>query len=355
MASTHQDDADTPVMGVPTDANTARGRVVTFGEAMIRLTPPLNERLERTTSLEVTVGGAELNTAVGLACLGTDASWVSALPATALGRMVARQATANGVDASDVMWVDEDAGRAGLYFLEEGLDPRPSTVTYDRKGSALVNIRPGAFDWKYLLRDARLFHLSGITLALSPVVRAEAMEAVRVANQLGVTVSFDLNYRSKLWSEAEARQAFVEIIPRVDVLFASRGALRTFYGIEGSREDILRQAIEKLGVAAVTINRKQAKGSRRLKLTSYAMGQGGVLATSQTRDIEVLDRLGGGDAFAAGFLAAYLDNPHALTWAVSLGAAACALKHTMRGDFLCATRGEIEAAAGGSGSGVLER
>lgn len=331
-------------------------RVVTFGEAMIRLTPPGNERLERAVSLNVTVGGAELNTAVGLACLGVGASWVSALPQTGLGRMIARQALANGVDISGINWVDDEAGRTGLYFLEEGLDPRPSSVTYDRKDSALARIHPGTFDWRTLLRDTGILHISGITLAISPAVRAEAMDAVRMANQLGVTVSFDLNYRSKLWSEAAARKAFVELIPRVDVLFASRGALRTFYGLEGSYEDVLRQAVEKLGVAAVTINRKRAKGSRRLKLTSLAMGQSGVLATSEPRDIEVLDRLGGGDAFAAGFLAAYLEDPLALTRAVSLGAAASALKHTMPGDFLCATRDEVEQAAKGTtDAGVLQR
>lgn len=330
-------------------------RVVTFGEAMIRLTPPGNERLERASSLALTVGGAELNTAIGLACLEVEASWVSALPTTALGRMITRQAKANGVDVSGVRWVDEDLGRTGLYFLEEGLDPRPSSVTYDRRDSALAKVKPGAFDWESLVNGASLIHISGITLAISPAVRAEAMEAVRVANQRGVMVSFDLNYRSKLWSEAEARQAFVEIIPLVDVLFASRGALRSFYGLEGAYEDVLRQAIEKLGVAAVTVNRKRAKGSRRLKLTSMAMGQSGVLASSEPRDIEVLDRLGGGDAFAAGFLAAYLDNPHGLTRAVSLGAAACALKHTMPGDFLCATREEIEDAVKTPNAGVLQR
>lgn len=333
----------------------AAGRVVAFGEAMLRLTPPENERLERAASLDVTVGGAELNTAVGLRCLGVEAAWISVLPQTGLGRLIARQAMASGVDLSGVEWVDEDAGRAGLYFLEEGLDPRPSAVTYDRQESAFARLTPGTFDWRTLLAGARALHISGITLALSPVVRAEAMDAVRMANQLGVTVSFDLNYRAKLWSESEARQAFVDIIPRVDVLFASRGALRTFYGLEGSYEEVLSQAIEKLGVAAVTVNRKRAKGSKRLKLTSLAMGQSRVLASSETRTIEVLDRLGGGDAFAAGFLASYMENPHALTRAVSLGAAASAIKHTIPGDFLCATREEIEAAATGTDAGVLQR
>jgi len=330
-------------------------RVVTFGEAMIRLTPPGNERLERSVSLNLTVGGAELNTAIGLRCLDVPAAWVSALPDTALGRLIARQARANGVDISGIHWVDEDAGRAGVYYLEEGVDPRPSSVTYDRKHTAIANVHPGTFDWSALLTGARLLHISGITLALAPGVLAEAMEAVRVANQLGVMVAFDLNYRSKLWSEAEARRAFVDIIPRVDILFASRGALGTFFGIEGSHEDVLRQAIERLGVAAVTITRKRAKGSRRLKLQSLAMGKSGVLASSDWRDVEVVDRLGGGDAFAGGFLAGYVADHDDLGRAIGLATAAQALKHTMPGDLLTASRAEIEAAVEASDGGVLQR
>jgi 2-dehydro-3-deoxygluconokinase len=330
-------------------------RVVTFGEAMIRLTPPGNERLERTLSLDLTVGGAELNTAVGLTCLGIPSAWVSALPDTGPGRMVARHARANGVDVSHIHWVDEDHGRTGLYFLEEGVDPRPSAVTYDRKNTAISLVPQGTFNWNAILEGATAFHLSGITLALSPAARAESMAAVQAANRKGVLVSFDLNYRSKLWSEAAAREAFVAIVPKVDILFASRGGLETFFGIAGSHEDVLRAAIERLGVAAVTITRKRAKGSRRLRVQSLAMGQSGLLTNSEWRDVEVIDRLGGGDAFAAGFLAGYLENPAGLSRAVNLGAAASALKHTMPGDFLAATRAEVEAAVNLSGSGVLQR
>lgn len=335
--------------------NRASMRVVTFGEAMIRLTPSGNERLERSISLNVTVGGAELNTAVGLQCLGIQTSWVTSLPENGPGRMIARAAQANGVDVSGIQWVHEDAGRAGLYFLEEGVDPRPSAVTYDRKATAIANVKSGSFDWPKLLEGASAFHISGITLAVSTLARSESMEAVRVANSLGVPVSFDLNYRSKLWSEADAREAFVEIIPKVDVLFASRGGLRTFFGIEGSHEEVLRAAVAKLGVAAVTLTRKRAKGSRRLRLQSLALGASGVLVTSDWREVEIVDRLGGGDAFAAGFIAGYLDNPQALSRAVQLGAATSALKHTMPGDFLYATRQEIEAAMHASDSGVLQR
>lgn len=336
------------------DAGNANGPVVTFGEAMIRLTPPGNERLERTISLDVTIGGSELNVAIGAVCLGRPARWVSALPRNPLGRMIERQARASGVDVSGIHWVDESEGRAGVYFLEEGVDPRPSAITYDRKDTAIARVQPGTFDWQALLDGASLFHVCGITLAISPGARAEAMEAVRIANANGVPVSFDLNYRSKLWSEAEAREAFAEIVPKVDILFASRGDLRRFFDIDGTHEEVLREAIRKLGVAAATLTRKRAKGARRLKLMSMAMGSGEVLASTDWRNIEVVDRVGGGDAYAAGFLDSYLDNPEQLSRAVALGNAASALKHTTAGDFLCATREEVEAVVAGDGK-LLQR
>ncbi|MDQ3539866.1 MAG: sugar kinase, partial [Chloroflexota bacterium] len=241
------DDGDLPLESVSDEpAPDAQQRVVTFGEAMIRLTPPGHERLERTHALDVTVGGAELNTAVALRCLDIPCSWVSALPDNGPGRMIARHAMANGVDTSGIHWVSEDEGRAGIYFLEEGVDPRPSAVTYDRRETPISKVQPGTFDWPVLLTGATALHISGITLALSNGTRAEAMEAVRVANSMGVLVSFDLNYRSKLWSERAARDAFVAIVSRVDILFTSRGGLRTFFGIEGSHQDVLRIATERL-------------------------------------------------------------------------------------------------------------
>ncbi len=355
MSDATQQEQDSILAAIAGDDRRAeRKPVVTFGEAMIRLTPPGFEKLERTTSLDVAVGGAELNTAIGLRSAGWPARWLSCLPTTPLGRMTDRQARANGVDTSAIQWVDEDAARTGVYFLEEGVDPRPSAVTYDRKDTAIARIEPGAFDWNAILEETAAFHVSGITLAISPGARSETMEAVRVANARGVPVSFDLNYRSKLWSESEARAAFAEIIPKVDILFASRGGLRTFFDIDGSREDVLREAIRKLGVAAVTLTRKRAKGARRLKIMSFALGPSGVLATTDWRSIEVVDRLGGGDAYAAGFLAGYLENPDQLSRAAALGNAASALKHTMPGDFLCASREEIEAVVAG-GDEMLQR
>jgi 2-dehydro-3-deoxygluconokinase len=335
-------------------AGRVSGRVVTFGEAMIRLTPPRHERLERTISLDLTVGGAELNTAVGLVCLGVPATWVSVLPDNPLGRQIGRGARANGVDLSGVRWVPESEGRCGVYFLEEGTDPRPSAVTYDRANSAIARMQPGTFDWPTLLTGAACFHHSGITPAIGPGARAESFAAIAAARAAGVPVAFDLNYRSKLWTEEEARACFQEIVRGVDILFAGRGNLRTFFGIEGSHEEVLATTREQLGVKVAVVTRKKNRGSRGIALSSLALGPDG-LGKSPWREVEIVDRLGGGDAYAAGFIAGWLENPADLTRAASLGTAAAALKHTVPGDFLSATRAEIEAVLSSDERGALQR
>lgn len=330
-------------------------RIVTFGEAMIRLTPPGNERLERTRSLNLSPGGAELNTAVTLAFLGYRAQWVSVLPDNGPGHYILRQAREAGVDTSLVNLAPETEGRMGLYFLEEGTDPRPSAVTYDRAGSAFSRMQPGAFDWEAIMTGAAAFQISGITPAVSESARAESLAAIRAANAARVPVFFDLNYRSKLWSEEDARACFVEIAPLVDVMFASRSGLRTFFGIEGDHESVLRESRNRLGLAAIVLTRKKAKASRSLKLCALALGESGEVIETDWKAIEVVDRLGGGDAFAGGFIAGYLEDPGHLTRAASLGLAASALKHTVPGDFLCSTRAEIEAAVVAEDGGVLQR
>ncbi len=338
-----------------TEESSQRLRVVSFGEGMIRLTPPRNERIERTISLDLSPGGAELNSAVTLACLGVEAEWVSRLPDNGAGRFLARQSRAHGVNISHVNWVHEDEGRMGLYFLEQGADPRPSSVLYDRQHSAFARLKPGEFDWATILQGASAFHVSGITPAVSETARAETMSAVQAANTAGVPVFFDLNYRSKLWTEMEAKHAFMEIVPQVDVLFASRGGLKTFFDIEGDEESIMAAARQKLGIRVCVISRKRGKKSRSLKLAGIALGPSGHLHRTDWTAIEVVDRLGGGDAFAGGFIASYIADPDDLQRALELGLAASALKHTVPGDFLAATKAEIEAAMLATDGGVLQR
>ncbi len=177
--------------------------VVTFGEAMIRLSPPHFQRLEQTSSLDLQVGGGELNVAVGVSRLGLKSCWVSKLPRNALGRLTENRVRQAGVDASHLIWTEE--GRMGLYFVEFGAAPRASSVLYDRSQSAISAIMPGEVDWKTVFEGARWFHTSGITPALSDSAAAATPEALKAAKQAGVTVSYDLNYRGKLWKPAKRR------------------------------------------------------------------------------------------------------------------------------------------------------
>src|SRR5205823_2322624 len=172
--------------------------VVTFGEAMIRLSPPNFLRLEQATSLDLRVGGAELNTAVGLARLGRSTAWVSRLTDNPLGRLIANRAREAGVDTKHVLFTKDD--RVGLYFLELGAAPRASSVLYDRRDSAIAHIKPGMIAWESVFRGPKWFHMTGITPALSQGAAETTREVLRAARSAGVRVSIDLNYRNKLWS-----------------------------------------------------------------------------------------------------------------------------------------------------------
>lgn len=181
------------------------------------------------------------------------------------------------------------------------------------------------------------------------------MEAMRVARDRGVIVSFDLNYRSRLWSQEQASAAFAEAIRHADVVFASPEALRGFFGIEGEGDDLLRNAIAALGIDVLSVTEKWGDVSRQLHVRSRAMTASGDNATSADQLIEVVDRIGGGDAYAAGFLAEYYAGSGNLARSLAMGNAASAIKHTMPGDFLRATRAEIEDIAFGGAHGVLRR
>ncbi len=203
--------------------------IVTFGEAMIRLSPPGFRRLEQATTLDMTAGGAELNVAVALARLGHSAAWVSRLPDNALGRLCRNQARELGVDTSHILWSKED--RMGLYFVEFGAAPRASSVLYDRAASAISRIQPGQVDWAQVLTGARWFHTSGITPALSDTAALVTADAVRTASATGCTVSYDLNYRARLWSQERAGEVQVPLMEHVDVLFTTEEDTKRVFGI----------------------------------------------------------------------------------------------------------------------------
>ena len=306
--------------------------VLCFGEAMVRLTPPHHERLEVTRSLDMAVGGAELNTAVAVSRLRRPAAWVSALPDDPLGRFIASQARLHGVDTEHVVWTD--FGKAGVYYVELGAPPRPPSVLYDRKDTAIALCPPEAIDWPALLRQARVLHTTGITPALSRQARAATTAALAAARDAGCRVSFDVNYRAKLWTPEQARETLEPLLRQVDVLFSSLDDLRTIFWLEGSPADVARTARDRFGVNIVVTGLRTGPTDRRSLMLADRLYE-----TAPTT-FTPIDPLGAGDAYAAGFLAGWIDGD--LERAVALGDALAALKHTMPGDLLTITPDEVE-------------
>jgi 2-dehydro-3-deoxygluconokinase len=319
--------------------------VVTFGEAMLRLAPPNFRRLEQATSLDVQPGGAELNTAVGLARLGRSAAWVSRLTNNALGRLLANKAREAGVSTEHVVWTDAD--RVGLYFLEFGAAPRASGVVYDRKDSAVAHLRPGTVPWAAVFAGARWFHVSGITPALSHSAAEATREAILAARAAGVHVSIDLNYRAKLWTPAEAGRWMTELLPHCHVLVTTEEDATVVLGIKGDEyEKVARELASRFPLEVVAITLRENPLVWRNSWTAIALHDNRLLRT-RTYEVEIVDRLGAGDSFAAGLIHGLLDGD--VQRGLDYGVAASALKHSIPGDFAWVTRAEVEALLKGGG------
>jgi 2-dehydro-3-deoxygluconokinase len=318
--------------------------VVTFGEAMIRLSPPQSRRLEQATSLDIAVGGAELNVAVGVTRLGLQSAWVSCLPQNPLGRMAGNKARELGVDTRWVAWAE--SGRMGLYFVEYGASPRPSAVTYDRAHSAMSRLEDVNFDWHAILSGARVFHTTGITTALSDTAADQVHQAMVAAHDLGLLVTYDLNYRARLWSEHAARAAQEPMMALVDVLITTEEDTRRVFGIEGTNyEEVARALVDRFGFKIVTVTLRGDTSVLRNQWTAIAYADGEIVKDREY-DIEIVDRIGGGDAYAAGFIYGYLGGD--VQNGVRYGNALSALKQTTWSDFSWSTKAEVEALLGGA-------
>jgi 2-dehydro-3-deoxygluconokinase len=318
--------------------------VVTFGETMIRLSPPDFQRLEQASRLNISVGGSELTVAAGVARLGLHAAWVSRLPDNPLGRMVRNKAREMGVDTSHILWSKED--RMGLYFVEYGASPRASSVLYDRSLSAISLVKPEEIRWKEVLAGCRLFHVSGITPALSDGCAEVTAQAIRIAKELGALVSYDLNFRAKLWTQEKARQIQEPLMRHVDILLTTEEDTERVFGIQGEDyKQVAKKLADMFGfkVVAITLRGTPSVWRNTWSALTYAEGR---FYEDVTYDIEVVDRVGGGDNFTAGFLYGYLTQ--GVEYAMKLGDAFTALKHTSWGDFNWATREEAEKLIKGS-------
>jgi len=332
--------------------------IVTLGEAMLRLSPPDFHRLEQANSFDVKVGGGELNVAVGAARLGLESAWVSKLPDSPLGRMVRNKAREQGVDTSNIVW--SKSGRVGIYFLEFGANPRASSVLYDRANSAVSTLAPGEVDWKKAFDGCRLFHVSGITPALSKSCAETTLEAIRAAKEAGAKVSYDVNYRKKLWTPEEANACQSPMMEYVDILITTEEDTGIVFGIRPARrssgeggEKTYREVAVKLDerfgfeVVAITLREDLSVLRNNWSAFAYANKQ---FHESRKYDCELVDRVGAGDSFTAGFIYGYLTGD--VQKGVDYGAAYSALKHSIPGDLNWATLEEVESQLKGGGSRI---
>jgi len=309
--------------------------LVTFGEAMIRFSPPSSQRLEQASTLEATVGGSELNVAVLAARLGVTSRWISRLPDNALGRMIEGRAREQGVDAR-IEWTAD--GRVGLYFVEIG-GARVSSVLYDRAGSAISRVTPGSIDWASVFTGARWYHVSGITPALSDGAAMVTAESLVAAKKAGLTVSYDLNYRSRLWSAKQACAVQEPLMEHVDVLIAAEEDARVIFGAESAES-----LVKRFGIGAVAITLRDNP-------CSATIAADGKVYSAPRFEVESVDPIGAGDAFTGGLIVSRLEH-RGWDEAVRFATATAALKHTIPGDFCIVTRNDVERLLRGASSRV---
>ncbi len=337
----------------------------TFGEIMLRLSPPGRDLLFRTPRLVTAFGGAEANVAVSLALLGHRVRFVSAVPANEVGDAALRELRKWGVDTTAVV---RTGRRLGIYFAETGAAQRPGKVVYDREGSSLAEAKPGTFEWRHALDGATWFHMTGITPALSASAAELSLEAMKAAKALGLKISLDLNYRAKLWKYGRSASGVMrEIAAFADVLIGNEEDFQKSLGIEGAVElKAGRLSPEDYGgLTSRVLSEFPAAGRVAVTLrSSFSADHNGWSAVLRNREAflagpsyeigSIVDRIGAGDAFAAGLLhglATSLSDGEALSFAV---AASC-LKHAVPGDFNLATEKDIAALAAGDRSGRVRR
>jgi 2-dehydro-3-deoxygluconokinase len=303
--------------------------LVTFGETMLRLAPPRDERIENARELDVRAAGAESNVAVAAQRLGADSMWLSKLPDTALGRRVVNELRWHGID-TDVVWTDAADNRQGLYFLERAGEPRGHDVIYDRTDSAITSATPDELATGHI-ENSRAFHVSGITPALSNRLAETTANLMSIAGKTGTKVSFDVNYRSKLWKADRARAMLTKLFPAVDVLITKVGDAREVLDIGSDAQTIAHQLASKWDFDTVIVTRGH--------LGALALHDG-VLHEQDVFEADIVDPVGSGDAFSGAYIARRLagdDVPSALEQA----AATAALKRTIPGDVAAVSLDEV--------------
>jgi 2-dehydro-3-deoxygluconokinase len=339
------------------------GKIVTFGEIMLRLAPEGYYRFVQAQCYGATYGGGEANVAVSLANFGLDAAFVTKLPKHEIGQAAVNSLRQFGVDVSKIV---RGGDRVGIYFLEKGASQRPSKVIYDRANSAIAAAVPADFDWKNIFEGAAWFHFTGITPALSDNAAAITLDAVKAAKEKGLTVSCDLNYRKNLWTREKAGEVMSRLMPYVDLCIANEEDAADVFGIHADNTDVTAGSINREGYKAVAkaladrFHFKQVAITLRESISANdnnwaAMFHDGTeFYFSRKYAVHIVDRVGGGDSFGAGLIYAGIKglSPQET---VEFAVAASCLKHSIEGDFNQVSVDEVKKLSGGDASGRVQR
>ncbi|MDR1700326.1 MAG: sugar kinase [Lachnoclostridium sp.] len=338
-------------------------RVITFGEIMLRLAPEGYHRFVQADKLQATFGGGEANVSVSLANYGMDSVFVTRLPRHEIGEAGVNSLRKYGVDTS---YISRGGNRVGIYFLEKGASQRPSKVIYDRAGSAIANAKPKDFEWDIIFDGASWFHFTGLTPALGGNMAAICIEACKRAQQKGIPISCDLNYRKNLWTKEEAGKTMSELCQYVDVCIANEEDAADVFGIKSEGTNVATGQVNHEGykeVAKKLTERfpfKKVAITLRESLSASDNNWAGMLYDghdyyfSKTYPVHIVDRVGGGDSFGAGLIYATLsDYPPQDT--IEFAVAASCLKHSIEGDFNLVSVEEVKKLADGDASGRVQR
>jgi 2-dehydro-3-deoxygluconokinase len=343
--------------------------LIGFGEAMIRFTAPDHARLEQSSHLLIAIAAAELNVCVNSSRLGHKTAWLSKLVNIWSGQYIVNKGREHGVDMSGVKLLPFDGKgtvRNGLCYLEVGIGPRASKQMYDRAHSAISLVQPGDFDWKSILSETQWFHTTGITTAISDNAANEAIESLKAAKQLGVMTSFDLNFRSTLWSSEKAKGVMKKVMPYVDVIIGNEEDFEKMLGIkaEGATETysdlnpenyrtVAKQVVQQYpNVQVVGTTLRHVKTALLNDWQTVMLYKGEFHASRKYNNLEVWDRTGGGDSFASALICCMLEGKDPQE-AIEFSAAYSALCHGFMGDWNWATRDEAEKVMKGGSARVI--
>ncbi|RSK43778.1 sugar kinase [Hymenobacter rigui] len=334
-------------------------QVVTFGEIMMRLSPPQCQRLSQAASLDVTYGGGDANVAAGLAYLGVPAAHAGCFPDNAVGRAAAQHFQHHGVDMQHCVFRGH---RLGLYFLEVGASLRASRIVYDRYDSAFANLQPEWFNWDAVFQNAQWLHWTGITPAISATAAQATREAIAAARRRGLTVSADVNYRRNLWQYGQrAQDVMPELVAGCDLVVCTEGDAEDLFGIrpeagaDNSFVSVSRQLMARFPqIKQVIATRRSTQSASHERIRGLAYSGGEYFETEDFDINPVVDRIGGGDSFISGFIYGQLTYP-TVPQALTFATAASALKHTIPGDINLVSAAEVEHIVAGNTTGRLLR